>query len=54
VENEYWDDIKIHVKSCAEFMMDKINAQISLINFDDPDTVIKLAEEPFLGNYLFH
>jgi predicted nucleotidyltransferase len=47
VENEYWDDIAMLIKSCADFMVDKINAQISLINFDDPNKLIKLAEEPF-------
>jgi predicted nucleotidyltransferase len=47
VENEYWDDIEVLIKSCADFMVDKINAQISLINFDDPNNLIKLAEEPF-------
>jgi len=47
VENEYWDDIEVLIKSCANFMVDKINAQISLINFDDPNKLIKLAEEPF-------
>lgn len=47
VESEYWDDIEALIKSCANFMTDKINAQISLINFDDPDKLIKLAEEPF-------
>ncbi len=44
IENEYWDDIKVLIKSCADFMVDKINAQSSLINFDDPNILIKLAE----------
>lgn len=47
VKNEYWDDIELLVKSCADFMVDKINAQI---NFDDPNKLIKLAEEPFSGD----
>jgi streptomycin 3"-adenylyltransferase len=47
VENEHWDDIKVLIKPCADFMVNKINAQISLINFDDSDKLIKLAEEPF-------
>lgn len=47
VENEYWEDIKVLVQSCADFMVDKINEQISLINFDDPNKLIKLTEEPF-------
>jgi streptomycin 3"-adenylyltransferase len=50
VENEYWDDIEVFIKSCADFMVDKINAQISLINFEEPDKLIKLAEEPFTGD----
>nr|WP_231950243.1 aminoglycoside adenylyltransferase domain-containing protein [Legionella lansingensis] len=50
VENEYWDDIKLLVKSCANFMVDKINEQTSLINFDDPNKLIKLAEESFPGD----
>jgi streptomycin 3"-adenylyltransferase len=44
VENEYWDDIEVLIKSCADFIADKISAQISLINFDDPNKIIKLAE----------
>ncbi len=44
-ENEYWDDIKELIKPCADFMLDKINAQILSINFSDPNKIIKLAEE---------
>lgn len=43
-ENEHWDDIKQLIKPCADFMMDKINAQIPLIKFNDPNELIKLAE----------
>lgn len=50
LENEYWDDIEVLIKPCADFMVDKINAQISLVNFDDPNKLIKLAEEPFSGD----
>lgn len=50
VENEHWNDIEVLIKSCADFMVDKINAQTSLINFDDPNKLIKLAEEPFSGD----
>ena len=50
VENEYWDDIEVLIKSCADFMVDKINAQIPLVNFDDPNKLIKLVEEPFSGD----
>ncbi len=46
LENESWDDLKVLIKPCADFMADKISTQISLINFDDPDKLIKLAEEP--------
>ncbi len=44
VENEYWDDIKMLIKPCADFMVDKINAKISLVNFYDSNKLIKLAE----------
>lgn len=47
VENEYWDDIEGLIKPCAGFMAGKINAHVSLINFDDPNRLIKLAEKPF-------
>jgi predicted nucleotidyltransferase len=50
VENEHWDDMEGLVKSCADFMKDKINEQTSLINFDDPNMAIKLTEEPFSGD----
>lgn len=50
VENEYWDDIEVLIKSCADFMVGKINAQISLVNSDDPNKLIKLAEETFPGD----
>ena len=50
VENEYWDDIEVLIKACANFMLDKINAQIPLVNFDDPNKLIKLVEEPFSGD----
>ena len=43
LENEYWDDINVLIKPCADFMSDKINAQISLIHFEDPNKSIKLA-----------
>jgi predicted nucleotidyltransferase len=50
VEKEYWSDIKVLVKSCADFIVDKINVQSSSVNFDDPNKLIKLAEEPFSGD----
>lgn len=45
IENEYWDDIKVLVKLCADFMVDKINGRIPLVNFDDPNKRIKLYQE---------
>lgn len=52
VENEHWDDIEMLIKPCADFMIDKINAQISLVNFDDPNKLIELAEDRFFGDPL--
>ena len=43
IENEYWDDLETLIKPCTDFMVDRINAQISLIKFDDPSNLIKLA-----------
>ncbi len=45
IENEHWDDIEELIKPCADFMVEKINAQIPLVNFDDPNKRIKLYEE---------
>ncbi len=53
VENEHWDDIKALIKSCADFMVDKINSQISQVNFEDLKKVIKLAEDPLSSDLLF-
>ncbi len=53
IGNEYWDDIEELIKSCADFMLDKINAQILLINLDDPNKLIKLAEEPLFYPYVY-
>lgn len=44
IENEYWDDIELLLKPCADFMLDKIHQAASSVNFDDPHTVIRLAE----------
>lgn len=46
VENEHWEDIEMLIKPCADFMVDKINERISMVNFDDPNKLIKLAEDP--------
>ena len=43
IENEHWDDIEMLIKPCADFMVDKINAQIPLVNFNDPNLHIRLA-----------
>ncbi len=43
-ENEYWDDIKMLTKPCADFMVDKINGRIPLVNCNDPNKRIKLYE----------
>lgn len=52
MENEYWDDVKVLIKSCADFMANKINERASLINFEDPK-LIKLHEEPLPGDSSF-
>lgn len=44
VENEYWDDLKEIIRPCADFIVDKINGQISFININDPNKLIKLAD----------
>lgn len=41
-ENEHWDDIKMLIKPCADFMVDNINERIPLVNFDDPNKRITL------------
>lgn len=51
IENEHWEDIKEVIKPCADFMVDKINEQTLLINLDDSNTLIKLAEEAFVGDF---
>ncbi|OJX13010.1 MAG: adenylyltransferase [Caedibacter sp. 37-49] len=53
MENEHWEDIKALIKSCSGFMVDKINAQIPLMTFDDPNKIIKLVEEPLSGDSSF-
>ena len=45
IEDEHWDDIKVLIKPCADFMVDKINERIPLVDFDDPNKRIKLYEE---------
>lgn len=44
-ENEYWDDLSVLIKPCADFIVNKINEQISLIkNFDSQKNLIKIAK----------
>jgi predicted nucleotidyltransferase len=43
LEDEYWDDINLLVKSCVDFMLSKITNQKLSINLKDPCTLIKLA-----------
>lgn len=44
-ENEYWDDIQPLVKPCADFIVNQINYQISVIELaDSTNKSIKLAE----------
>ncbi|OCH98441.1 adenylyltransferase [Legionella jamestowniensis] len=42
-EDDYWDDINVLVKSCADFMLSKINEQKLSINVKDPYKLIQLA-----------
>jgi predicted nucleotidyltransferase len=42
-EDEYWDDIKVLVKYCADFMLSKINDQKLSVNLTDPCKLIKFA-----------
>lgn len=44
-ENEYWDDLKVLIQPCADFMAHKINEQISLLRpFTHTNKSIKLAD----------
>jgi hypothetical protein len=45
IENEHWDDIKVLVKPCADFVVDKITERIPVVNFDDLNKRIKLYEK---------
>ena len=44
IEKEHWNDIKELIKPCGDFMVDQINAQISSVNFNDPNKFIHLSE----------
>lgn len=43
-ENEYWDDIRTLLKPCAEYMIGKIHEQLALMNWEDTEKSISLAE----------
>jgi predicted nucleotidyltransferase len=43
VENEYWNDIEMLIRPCANFMINRINAQTLLVDFNDPKKIITLA-----------
>lgn len=45
VEDEYWDDIQMLIQPCADFMVEKINQCISMINFNDPSIKITIAQD---------
>lgn len=45
VEDEHWEDIEKLIKPCAEFMIEKINQQIPMINLNDQSILIKLMDE---------
>lgn len=44
IEKEYWDDIDALIKPCADYMVNKINAQIPLVNFAALNKQITLEE----------
>lgn len=43
LEDEYWDDINVLVKPCADFILTRITDKKSSINLKDPCALIKLA-----------
>lgn len=45
IEKEHWDDIQSLIQPCADFMMNKIHIETSLLNFDNPDKSIRLTEK---------
>ncbi|WP_133127747.1 aminoglycoside adenylyltransferase family protein [Legionella nagasakiensis] len=42
-EDEYWDNVKVHIKPCADFMLSRINDQKLSANVADPCKLIQLA-----------
>lgn len=46
VENEHWNDIETLIRPCANFMINRINAQTLLVDFNDPKKIITLADKP--------
>lgn len=45
LENERWEDIQELIKPCADSITKEIKVQIPLVDFDNPNISIKLAEE---------
>lgn len=43
MENEHWDDLKTLIKPCSDFILEQINSQKALINFNDSSKSIKMA-----------
>jgi predicted nucleotidyltransferase len=44
VESEHWDDLKLLIKPCVHFIIDQIQQAALLVNLNDPNNFIKLAE----------
>jgi streptomycin 3"-adenylyltransferase len=44
LENEQWDDIEALLKPCVDFIVNRIKAQISVVDFNDSKKSIKVAE----------
>lgn len=42
---EHWDDLEMFIKPCADFMLEQINLQKTLIDLTDQNKAIKLAED---------
>lgn len=41
-EKEYWEDMDELLKPCGDFMVNQINAQIALVDFQEPNKLITL------------
>jgi predicted nucleotidyltransferase len=52
-ESEYWDDLTTFIRPCTDFIVSKINEQISVLERSEPvNKIIKIADAPPIG-YLF-